>query len=342
MRMKRFMDDSRLMYIVMAATVLLVLSIMIGFSVSLDQDKSGSDEAGGEEGSYSYHVAMVGGDLSDVFWESLYEEARTAGAKVGIYAEDFGAALNEDYSTSELVRMAIDSRVDGIVIETDATEDIESLISQAEQAGIPVVTLMEDVPDSGRISYVGANDYTLGEMYGQEVLKAVEKDGASVDVLVPVNEEESSPSFIYTGISETVAQTSRDISVSTVRTGEDREFVSEERVRGILLDEENRPDVLVCLNVVDTISAYQCVRDYNLVGKVKIIGYYSSPEILEGIQKGVIQSTIMVNAQEAGRLCMEAMEEYLSQRYTSEYFPVSVELINEKNVDAYIQEESGE
>ena len=36
------------------------------------------------------------------------------------------------------------------------------------------------------------------------------------------------------------------------------------------------------------------------------------------------------------------MEEYLSQRYTSEYFPVSVELINEKNVDAYIQEESGE
>ena len=113
-------------------------------------------------------------------------------------------------------------------------------------------------------------------------------------------------------------------------------------MRGILLDEENRPDVLVCLNVVDTISAYQCVRDYNLVGKVKIIGYYSSPEILEGIQKGVIQSTIMVNAQEAGRLCMEAMEEYLSQRYTSEYFPVSVELINEKNVDAYIQEESGE
>ena len=90
------MDDNRLMYIVMAATVLLVLSIMIGFSVSLDQDKSGSDEAGGEEGSYSYHVAMVGGDPSDVFWESLYEEARTAGAKVGIYAEDFGAALNED------------------------------------------------------------------------------------------------------------------------------------------------------------------------------------------------------------------------------------------------------
>ncbi len=339
--MKRFIDNNRFMYVVMAATVLLVLSIMLGFSMLLDQDRDGETD-GGEEGSYSYHVAMVSGDPSDVFWESLYGEARTAGAGAGIYVEDFGALLNEDYTSGELMRMAIDSRVDGIVIEADDSEDIEEMIAQAEKEGIPVVTLMEDMPESGRVSYVGANDYTLGEMYGREVLKAVEGDSARAAVLVPVNEEETSPSFIYTGVSEAIARASADISVSTVRTGEDREFVSEERVRGLLLDEEDRPDVLVCLSVVDTISAYQCVRDYNLVGKVKIIGYYSSPEILEGIQKGIIQSTVMVDAKEAGRLSMEAMEEYLSQRYTSEYFPVSVELINEENVQDFIQEESGE
>ena len=342
--MKYFKDNNRLMYVVMAATVLLALSIMVGFSVFLNQDRDGKKGDADDGQSYAYHVAMVSADTSDVFWESLYEEARSTGASAGIYAENFGALLNEDYTASELMRMAIDSRVDGIIVETDDTEDIEELIGQAEEAGIPVVTLMEDIPESGRVSYVGANDYTLGEMYGQEVLKAVGSDrtSASAAVLVPVNEEETSPSFIYTGISETVGRASGAISVSTVRTGEDREFLSEERVRSLLLDEESRPDVLVCLNVVDTISAYQCVRDYNLVGKVKIIGYYSSPEILEGIQKGIIESTIVVDAREAGELCMQAMEEYLSQRYTSEYFPVSVKLVNEANVEEYIQEESGE
>ena len=61
MSMKRFIDNNRFMYVVMAATVLLVLSIMLGFSMLLDQDRDGETD-GGEEGSYSYHVAMVSGD----------------------------------------------------------------------------------------------------------------------------------------------------------------------------------------------------------------------------------------------------------------------------------------
>lgn len=41
--MKYFKDNNRLMYVVMAATVLLALSIMVGFSVFLNQDR---DEIG--------------------------------------------------------------------------------------------------------------------------------------------------------------------------------------------------------------------------------------------------------------------------------------------------------
>lgn len=340
--MKRFKDNNRVLYIVMAAVVLLVLGIMAGFSFFLDRD--GQEGKGGEESetSYAYHVAMVRSGPSDVFWESLYKKARSAGAEAGILAEDFGESLNEDYTTAELIRMAIASRVDGIIIEADDTEEARAAVEEAVRADIPVITLMEDMPDSGRVSFVGANDYSLGEIYGREVLKALDGDGGSAVVLVPANEEETTPSYVYTGISEAIARKGENVSVSTVRTGDDREFVSEERVRGILLDEESRPDVLVCLNVVDTISAYQCVRDYNLVGKVKIVGYYYSQEILEGIQKGIIQSAVAVDAKEAGELCIQSMEEYLAQRYTSEYCPVSVELISQENVEDFIQEERGE
>ena len=65
----------------------------------------------------------------------------------------------------------------------------------------------------------------------------------------------------------------------------------------------------------------------------------SVKNILEGIRNGVIKSTVVVDAREAGRLCMKAMEEYMAQRYTNEYFPVTVELIDGSNVDAF---ESGE
>lgn len=172
----------------------------------------------------------------------------------------------------------------------------------------------------------------MGEMYGREVLEAVPADGSSVAVLVPANEDNMNPSYVYSGISSAIAEASKNIDVFAVRTGEDRDFVSEETVRNLLLDEEKRPDVLVCLSAVDTISAYQCVRDYNLVGQVKIIGTYVSTEILEGIGNGVIQSTIVVDAREAGQRCMQAMSEYMAQRYTNEYFPRFCNRFRDRNL----------
>ena len=315
-------------------------AVIIGVIIWGKTEKKGVES--GEEKTYSYHVAMISTDTSDIFWDSLYAGAVRAGDEASIYPENFGAELNEEYEIADLMDMAAASKVDGIVVESAETEEMQELIREAAGKDVPVVTLMSDSPESGRISYVGVNSFTVGEMYGREVMRALPGDGASAAVLVPVNEEETSPNYIYSGISETIAASSRNIQVTTVRTGGDNEFVSEESVRNLLLDNETRPDAVVCLSATDTISAYQCVREYNLVGEVKIIGYYTSPEILEGIENGVIESTIVVNADEAGKLCIRAMEEYLKQGYTSEYFPVSVELIDKDNVSDYEAAESEE
>lgn len=340
--MKKLPGHNRFMYVVMLVTVAVTLSVMIGFNLFLDKETGGNTDLSDSAARFTYHVAMICTDSSDVFWKSLYQGALKEGAKNDIYPENFGANLNEDYTAEELMQMAIASKVDGIIVESGGTEEMQELIEEASAENIPVITLMKDEPESRRISYVGANTYTLGEIYGAEVMDAVEGDYAKAAVLVPVNGEETSPNYIYSGISETIAGTSRNIEVSTVRTGEDKEFVSEETIRNLLLDEKKRPDVLVCLSATDTISAYQCVRDYNMVGQVKIIGYYISAEILEGIQNGVIESTVLVDAGEAGTLSMQAMAEYLMQHYTNEYFPVTVELITKDNVASYLKQEGGE
>ena len=336
--MKKFLDNNRILYAMIAISVILVLGGMLGFSFYLNH-KAGEREVRPKDSAvYSYHVAIISENSSDIFWQSLYEGARKEGEKEGIYPENFGADLNEEYTAEELMRMAVASKVDGIMVECDESAEMQEEIRRATDAGIPVITMLNDDPDSGRISYVGMNHYSLGEIYGREVLDAAGGKESRVAVLVPINNEETSPNNIYSGISEAIAGTSKEIEVSTVRTGEDKEFVSEEAVRNLLVDTKSRPDILVCLSATDTISAYQCVRDYNLVGEVKIIGYYTSPEILEGIQNGVIKSTIVTDAGEIGILGIQAMKEYLTQSYTNEYFPVSVILIDKKNVNQYIAE----
>lgn len=291
---------------------------------------------------YKYHVAMINDKSSDVFWDSVYAGAFGKGEELGIYVENFGEHLSEEYSSRELLEMAIAAKVDGIIMKADNDEATVQLLNKAAREGIPVITLLQDAPESGRKSFVSANDYDLGEIYGSQVLEAAEQaaQGQTVKgvMLIDSNSNGSAPNLIYSGMSETIAGASGQIQLDTVIVNDTGEFETEEKVRDLLLNKEQRPDILVCSSVADTTSAYQCVIDYNLVGEVQIIGYYTSPEILEGIDKGIIRSAVVINAEEMGSVSVEGMYEYLTEEYVNEYLSVSSHLITKDNVAAYYEE----
>ncbi len=347
--MKRFFEQNKkiCLVILLAAFLLMALMTAVNYNLNKRLDKSVAGVSEGEE--YKYHVAMIGSDTSDVFWNSVYKGAEDEGKNHDTYIENFGADLSEDYTDKELMEMAIAAKVDGIIIEAGKDDELTELINQAdlsEDEKIPVITVLSDAPGSERKSFVSANDYALGEMYGSQITEAARdidgKENIHAVVLINSDSENSSPNLIYSGISETLAKEPEKITLSTVLINNKGEFESEEKVRELFLAADDRPDIIVCLSVTDTISAYQCVIDYNLVGKIQIIGYYTSPEILEGIEKGIVRSTIAINAEEMGRASAEGMYEYLTEKYVSEYLPVSSELINSENVGEYAREDAKE
>lgn len=340
--MRKFFERNRKVcfFIILVTCFLMAVMTVVNYKLNRKLNESTSLTADGEE--YKYHVAMIGSDTSDVFWNSVYEGAESAGKELDTYIENFGAGLSEDYSDMELVEMAIAAKVDGIIAEAGNEEELSRLIDKANDVDgkeIPVITVLSDAPGSSRKSFVSANDYALGELYGNQVVGAARNiqgdDKIKTTVLVNSNDENSSPNLIYSGISESLAGMSDRIELSAMPINNEGEFESEEKVRKLFLDEQDRPDIIVCLSVTDTISAYQCTIDYNLVGKIQIIGYYTSPEILEGIEKEIIRSTIAINAEEMGRLAAEGMHEYLEEEYVSEYLPVSSELITAENISEY-------
>lgn len=335
--MKR--DGNKKVYMIMLIGFTGILAALMVFGILLNKNLKEGREDVSEEKKYSFHIAMISQDSSDAFWNQVYQGAYEEGLQQGIYVEKFGAALKEEYDTEELMRMAIAARVDGIIVEADGSEEMKALINNAAQRGIPVVTVLGDEPDSMRKSFVSINTYSLGEMYGEEALRAAKEISDRITVLIEHDQRESVSKAIYSGIHETLTRYGADDELSTVKTGGNGEFESEETVRNLLLDKETRPDVLICLSAIDTISAYQCVIDYNLVGKVQIIGCYKSPEILEGIQKGIIQSTFAADAGDMGKKSVQQMKAHLEHAYTSEYVPVEARRINRENVEAYVKED---
>ena len=322
-------------FVILGNTILMIVVIMFSFlyfnSKFKDTQKNGYEV-------YEKHYAFIAGNREQDFWNEVYAGALKKGKEQSVYVERFGNKLFSDYSKDELMRMAIDAAVDGIILEGDGEAKTRELVNEAVNKGIPVITVLKDSNNSIRQCFVGINSYNLGQEYGKQVLKLQNPDIKRIYVLVDENSADSSQNIILLGIRETIEKTlgkNHGMEIKAVVVNNEDDFSPEETIRDIIMDSENVPDVMICLNSTYTSCAYQAVVDHNKVGKINIIGYYDSENILSAIEKGIIYSSISVDTEQMGSLCVEALEEYSLTGHVSEYLPVDTKLITSANVSEY-------
>lgn len=302
---------------------------------------------------YDQYYVMITESRKSSFWQSVYQGAYERGLEENVYVELLGDNLSQDYSREDLMQIAISSGVDGIIVSADESEDMVNLINQAADAGIPVVTLYGDNTHSSRCSFVGVGSYNLGREYGKQVLRIAneklrsealkssdEKQQSSMKVAVLVNSyaQDSGQNILITGIQETLESEGNigaKIETSLVSVDDTNAFSVEESIRDIMM-EGQLPDIIICLNELNTTCVYQAVVDYNKVGQVNILGYYDSDTILNAIDRSVIYSTVSIDTRQMGRYCVDALTEYNALGYTSQYFTADIAFINKENVSLYL------
>lgn len=326
-------------YILFTCVILTILLALAVFELYRTQTPGGQDEK-----QYDEYYVMIVENLKSDFWQEIYNAAYTAGLEEKVYVDLLGSNLSQNYNRYELMEIAIYSDVDGILVEADESARMRELINKAVNNGIPVVTINEDNADSMRLSYVGIGNYELGREYGRQVLEIARDGSVSAAVLVSSQAKDSSQNLVWSGIQETILQENKkkaDVQLSTVVVDDSSNFAVEESIRDIFM-KENVPDIIICLNEVNTVCLYQAVIDYNKVGDIAILGYYDNDTILKGIYRNVITSTISIDAGQMGRYCMEALTEYKKIGNTSEYFVADITLIDRENVSDFMGDKTND
>ncbi len=338
---------SRLFALVVLGNIILMLLVtVLGFHYFNDKLKdTGLAQKNGYE-VYEKHYAFISGSREQDFWNEVYEGALKEGKIQKAYVERFGNKLFSDYGKDELMRMAIDAGVDGIILEGDGETKTGELVNEAVNKGIPVTTVLKDSNNSMRQCFVGINSYNLGQEYGKQVLNLRDKDTKRIFVLVDEKSADSSQNIILLGIRDTIEKSlgkNHDLEIKAVVVNNEGDFSPEETIRDIIMDLKNMPDIMICLNATYTQCAYQAVVDYNKVGKINIIGYYDSENILNAIEKGIIYSSVSVDTRQMGSLSVKALAEYSLTGHVSEYLPVDTKLISADNIlDYYSNKEKTE
>lgn len=328
---------------IIAVLFCVALAIYEGFMLFGIYSKGLQEQTQGRN--YSKYYVMITEEPGSSLWRAICQGAVEAGEEQDAYVELWGEKVLSQYSVSNLMEIAIASKVDGMIVSADESERIHELIEEAQRAGIPVVTLYNDLSQSSRISFVGVGSYNLGCVYGKKVVDMISENAdlasgdVTVTVLVSPDVQESGQNIMFSGIQETLEKET-GISLSMVNVDNTSTFSAEESIRELVF--QTAPDIVICMNETNTSCAYQAVVDYNKVGRVHILGYYDSDAILKAIDRGVIDATVSVDARQMGRFCMEAFGEYYEYGKASQYYTADITLIDKGNVSAYLEEKTDE
>lgn len=358
-------ETKKYIYYLGITILLLVITIVMGvfaFTMYLNYFTPKSDPS-----RYDNYYMMIAENDNPSFWKSVYEGAYRDGLDQNSYVDLLNDTFGNGYSKEDMMRIAIASEADGIILAADESDEITALINEAADQGIPVVTLYGDNTHSSRCTFVGSGSYDLGREYGRQVLKiirqkqlpkaqikvvplfdengvrlmwteTVESCPVRITVLVNAHARDSRQSILCSGIQETIENEKNqnlDIELSLVSIDDTNAFSVEESIRDIFM-EKDLPDIIICLNELNTACVYQAVVDYNKVGQIHILGYYDSETILKAIDRNVIYATITLDAPQMGKYCVEALNEYNTYGNTSQYVITDIELIDKDNVTDYL------
>lgn len=325
--------------LIIGITVLL-FSFAAIFAVHFSREKfSGKFE----ETAAEYHFIMVSKGVTDPFWQEVYSGAKAAAAECGAVVELDGPAIEDaDEELSSLDR-AIAARVDGIITHvTDAALAVK-YIDKAEKKGIPVFAVGTDAPTSKRQSFIGINSYNLGLEWGKQVIAAADGQPAEVVMLSSRNDsnEDSDGSataegLMYSGVVNALKDYP-EIVVRSSKVDRNDPFGTEKVIKN-LLREEPGINIVLCTTADETVSAAETLITLNKVGKVRLIGYHNSREILDYIKKGVLFATVYGDAYQMGYQSVKAMVELKKTGSTNLYITTPITVITEKNVSSFLED----
>jgi len=283
-----------------------------------------------EEKVYQYQYDLIVDSPDSQFWQAVYASARKTAAQNDVLLEIMGPDRGTSYDKLDYMNMSIAAKADGIILQYNGESGLEKAIDTAVENGIPVVTVMSDAVHSRRQSFVGVSDYQLGMAYGEFVSSYVDEDTEKILILQKRDIDDMNESQIYTQISNSVqkAAGNNDIQIRGRNLLSTGTFETEEAVTDIFQQKRNIPDILVCMDEETTECARQAVLDFNLAGKVTIIGYYSSDDILTAVEKGVISVTCDVDTDQLGRYSIEALTEYQKDGRTNSYYNVDINFLD--------------
>ncbi len=279
-------------------------------------------------------LAVIPKGTTHVFWKSIEAGARAAGQELGVNILWKGPLKENDRAQQiAIVEQFVAEGVSGVVLAPLDDTALKRPVQAAMAKGMPVVIMdsaLKGEQGSDFVSFVGTNNRVGGEMAGEALVKLL--GGKGKVVLMRYMEGSASTADREAGFLDILKKNPGITLLVENRFG--GATASEAQSAALnMLDQIREADGIFCSNESLTFGMLLALRQNNLAGKAKFVGFDSSPALIEALKKGELQAVVAQNPRKMGYEAVKTIMAHLNGQKVPAVVDSGAMLLTPENLD---------
>ncbi len=307
------------------------LIILIALSLFATALVSACNSSGGAKSSQKT-IAVIPKGVSHSFWQTVKAGADAAGKDLNVKIIWKGAAQETDYSGQiNIVEDMINQRVDGIVLAPSHGDSLVPMVARAQREGIPVTIFDSGIATENYLSYVATDNRRGGTAAAKRMGEKL--GGKGKVAILGVKKGSVSTDEREEGFRDTIRKEFPGITlVPIIYYGEANAAKSLNVAEDIL---NSHPDLtgLFASNESSTVGAVSAIRQRNLAGKVTLVGFDATADLIRNVREGAIDSLVVQNPFKMGYEGVKTIVDKANGKQPERRIDTGVALLTKDNVD---------
>ncbi len=244
--------------------------------------------AGCDRHQKSEQYFLIATNIDLPYWQTASDGLEKAAQQYGVTAEMDGPSTFDPQGEVQAFRSAVAKKPAGILVSVADANLMTPEIDSAVAAGVPVITIDSDAPDSKRLYFIGTNNLQAGRMGGERVARQINGKGNVVFFSMPgqPNLDERLKGY------EDAFSKYPGINIVEIFDMKGNSGTAMDKAQEYLARTgKNKVDGFICLEASAGKDVAEAFRRSNATGRV-LVAMDVDQATLDLVKQGVIDSTI--------------------------------------------------
>jgi ribose transport system substrate-binding protein len=266
------------------------------------------------------------------YFEPVYRGFEAAAKKYGILSEIDAPPRFDVALQVKVIEDLIARGVSGIAISANDDRGLVTVIHEAAQAGIKVITVDAPAPSSEALTYIGTDNESAGYEAGKRMAAAMGRKG-SIAVLQG-GMAATNLNLRTRGFTRALAEHAPGIAVVAV-VDEGGDFAMSVNKTEEILSGYPKLNAIFSVSAEGAPAAAAVLKRQRKAGQVLVAGFDDLEDTLQGIRDGSIVFCVVQNTYRMGWLSVERLNDAVNGRTLPRVIDTGVVFVARGNIDTY-------